>query len=30
MVKHEYQHAALVSFNVWQSYKFVLPCSDSG
>jgi len=30
MVKHESQHTELVSFNVWLSYKFVLPCSDSG
>jgi len=30
MAKHEIQHTALVSFNVWYSHKFVLPHSDSG
>jgi len=30
MIKHELQQTALVSFNVWYSQKFVLPCSDSG
>ena len=30
MAKYEFQHTALVSCNVWYSYKYVLPCSDSG
>jgi len=30
MVKYEFEHTALTSFNVWYSYKFVLPRSDSG
>jgi len=30
MVRHEFQHTALVSFNVWSSYKFILSRHDGG